>query len=260
MESLRQISDPLRVGLEAVNEAAVLHQELEWDSADLKSPQQLVTRVDFEVEQRIKEHVSEQFSTHAFVGEEEGAVGNSDAVWYIDPIDGTTDFVYGLPHSSISLALVVDGTRKVGIVHHLQSDTTYAAVRGEGAYRDGEPIAVSTETALDRSLFGIGFSRKDTGDRTLRAAFEYLLDETLGVRRYGSAALQLCYTADGTFEGFLHRNLSSWDVAAGTLIVEEAGGTVTDFDGNATEQTVLDGDIVATNGKLRDRIGFLNPS
>ncbi|QLH80472.1 inositol monophosphatase family protein [Halosimplex pelagicum] len=260
MESLRLSSEQLRVGLEAVNEAAVLHQEVEWDTADLKSPQQLVTKVDFEVEQRIKDHLSEHFAGHAFVGEEEGADGESDAVWYIDPIDGTTDFVYGLPHSSISLALVVDGTRKIGIVHHIQSDTTYAAVRGEGAYRDGEPISVSDEPDLDRSLFGIGFSRKDTGDPTLRSAFEYLLDRTLGVRRYGSAALQLCYTADGTFEGFIHRNLSAWDVAAGTLIVEEAGGEVTDFDGDATEETLLDGDIVATNGNLHPRVEFLHSS
>lgn len=258
MEQLVREHTPLRVGLEAVDNAAAIHRDHEWDGAELKSPQQLVTEVDVRIEQRIKDRLSAAFPGHAFVGEEEGAQGDSESVWYIDPIDGTTDFVYGLPHSSISLAYVVDGVRKVGIVHHPRSDTTYAAVAGSGAYRDGERISVSPETELDRSLFGIGFSRKDVDDPTMRAAFEFLIAETLGVRRYGSAALQLCYAADGTFDGFLHRNLGSWDVAAGTLVVEEAGGVVTDFAGNSTEAELFSGDVVATNEQLWDRMEFVD--
>ncbi|MFC7141511.1 inositol monophosphatase family protein [Halosimplex aquaticum] len=260
MEQLVRENKPLRVGLEAVDNAATIHQEREWDGAELKSPQQLVTEIDFRIEQRIKERLSAEFPTHAFVGEEEGSEGASESVWYIDPIDGTTDFVYDLPHSSISLAYVVDGVRTVGIVHHPESDTTYAAVAGEGAYRNGDQISVSDETDLSRSLFGIGFSQNDVNSQTLRTAFEFLIDETLGVRRYGSAALQLCYAADGTFDGFLHRNLGSWDVAAGTLIVEEAGGVVTDFAGNSTEEQLFEGDVVATNEQLRDRMEFVTPS
>lgn len=259
MEHLVRENTPLRVGLEAVERAAEIHQEHEWDDAELKSPQQLVTEIDVRIEQRLKDRLSAAFPAHAFVGEEEGSHGDSESVWYIDPIDGTTDFVYGLPHSSISLAYVVDGVRKVGIVHHPNSDTTYTAVAGEGAYRDGERISVSPETELDRSLFGIGFSRKDVNDPTLRTAFEFLIDETLGVRRYGSAALQLCYAADGTFDGFLHRNLGSWDVAAGTLIVEEAGGVVTDFAGNSTAEEPFNGDVIATNEQLWERMEFVNP-
>lgn len=257
MEELIAEHDALGAALGGAEQAAKVHREYEWNEAQMKSPQQLVTEADVRAEQRIKAHISETFPDHAFVGEEEGVDGSSSYVWHIDPIDGTTDFVYGLPHSSISIALVVDGKREVGVVHHPHSDTTYAAVRGAGAYRDDELISPSETDALDESLFGAGFSRHDVDDDQMREVFECLIGETLGIRRYGSSALNLCYAADGTFDGFVHRNLGTWDVAAGTLIVEEANGVVTNFDGEGGEEVILEGDVVATNKVLHDHLPFI---
>lgn len=258
LSELRRRNEHLDAALEAASRGARIHREYDSDEdARLKSPQQLVTEADVDIEQQVKESIADRFPTHAFVGEEEGSEGDSEHVWHVDPIDGTMDFVFDLPHSSVSIGLVVDGRREVGVVVHPETDTTYAAVRGEGAFRDGDPISVTSETDLDRSLFGVGFSRHDADSEAVRAAFEFLIGETLGIRRYGSSALTLSYVADGTLSGFVHRNLGSWDVAAGTLLVEEAGGVVRNFDGDSGDDVVLEGDVVATNEALAAQMSFV---
>lgn len=256
IDEVRRRSEPLDVALEAAQEAMTTHRQHEYSEADLKSPQQLVTEADIAIEQRIKDRISDQFPDHAFVGEEEGAEGDAEAVWHIDPIDGTTDFVFNLPHSSVSIALVVNGTREVGVVAHPESETVYAAVEGEGAFRNGQPITISSETDPNRSLFGIGFSRHDLDDERMQGALEYFIGETLGIRRYGSSALNQCYVADGTLNGFVHCNLGTWDVAAGSLIVEEAGGVVRNFSGEDGDAVALAGDVIATNEGLYEQLPF----
>lgn len=257
IDEVRRRNEQLDVALDAVRRAATTHREYEYSGADLKSPQQLVTEADVAIEQQVKERISDRFPDHAFVGEEEGPVGDANHVWHVDPIDGTTDFVFDLPHSSVSIALVVDGTREVGVIAHPRSGTVYAAARGEGAFRDGEPISVADETEPKRSLFGVGFSRRDVDNERMQAAFEYFIGNTLGIRRYGSSALSQCYVADGTLHGFVHCNLGTWDVAAGSLVVEEAGGVVRDFDGESGDDVALSGDIVTTNPALYEQLPFV---
>lgn len=257
LDELRKRIDFLDIAFEAAELAAEVHHTYDYDDVRLKARQQLVTEADVAAERAIKEHIADHFPNHAFVGEEEGAEGNSSHVWHIDPIDGTTDFVYGLPHSSTSIALVVDGTREIGVVGHPNSGTTYAAVRDEGAFQNNDRITVSTESNPNRSLFAIGFSHRDAGNKQILETLEYLIQETLGVRRYGSSALNLCYVADGTLDGFIHRNLGTWDVAAGSLIAEEAGGVVQNFKGEAGDDAVLDGDIIATNESLCEQLPFV---
>lgn len=257
IDEIRRRNEPLDVALQAARQATTTHRDFTYSGAELKSPQQLVTEADVAIERQIKEQISQRFPDHAFVGEEEGVEGEAEYVWHVDPIDGTTDFVFDLPHSSVSIALVVEGTREVGVVSHPRSGTVYAAVRDEGAFRDGHPIGVSDVTNPDRSLFGVGFSRHDVDDDRMQTALEYFIGNTLGVRRYGSSALSQCYVADGTLNGFVHCNLGTWDVAAGSLVVEEAGGVVRNFDSDEGDDVALAGDVVVTNEGLYEQLPFV---
>ncbi|MCX7744813.1 MAG: inositol monophosphatase, partial [Flavobacteriales bacterium] len=167
-------------------------------------------------------------------------------IWVVDPLDGTTNFVHGIPHYCISIALLYKGNPVVGVVYDVANNELFTAVKGEGSTLNNKRITVSVQENIHKSLIGTGFpvTRYERLDEYLKVLRRVIL-ETRGVRRIGTAALDLCYVAAGRFEAFYEIGLNIWDVAAGVLIVQEAGGKTTDFKGG---QNYLEGrEILASN-------------
>lgn len=220
-----------------------------------KAAADFVTEVDVAAERAIVGVVRDAYPDHAVLAEE--GVANTDAAgddgyrWVIDPLDGTTNFIRDLPCFAVSVACEQAGRPVAAAVLDVVADQLYSAAQGEGAERDGAAIAVSQRTAFEEGLWltGIPFRNVEVLPRFL-PGLERMASGSLGIRRMGSAALDLCFVACGRAEGFWEYGLSRWDTCAGALIVEEAGGRVTDFSGGAGH---LDsGDIVASNGRLHD--------
>ncbi|HEY5573111.1 MAG TPA: inositol monophosphatase family protein [Anaerolineales bacterium] len=193
----------------------------------------LVTDLDYRAETLLLNEIKERFPSHGAVAEETGGLeGSGSRRWYIDPLDGTVNFAHGVPIFSISVAYAEDGDLKLGTVYDPIQEECFTAERGRGAWLNGEPIRVSRTGNLDDSLLVTGFPydiRTNPENNLDNFARFSLL--TQGVRRLGSAALDLCYVAAGRFDGFWEMRLNAWDVAAGGLIAEEAGARVTDLRG-----------------------------
>jgi myo-inositol-1(or 4)-monophosphatase len=172
--------------------------------------------------------------------------------WVIDPLDGTTNFAHGYPRFAVSIGVEHEGEPAVGVVYDPLLDECYHAVAGGGAFRNGKPIRVSRETAFDRALLATGFAydKRENDDNLVE--FRAVLKTARELRRDGSAALDLCYVACGRLEGYWEHKLKPWDVAAGGLIVCEAGGRVSDRDGGPAWRSGAE--IVATNGALHDAL------
>ena len=215
-----------------------------------KSELDLVTATDRDAERLIVDGIRAAFPDHGIVAEESApSPGRDGHRWYIDPLDGTTNFAHGYPQFAVSLALADADDLVFGLVHDPMREETFTAVRGQGARLNGAPVRVSETTRLAQALLGTGFPY----DRRQHVAF-YLgfvaeaICSTQGIRRAGSAALDLCYVACGRLDAFWEWKLKPWDVAAGRLIVEEAGGRVSDFSAAAHR---LEGDeTAASNGHL----------
>ena len=211
----------------------------------------LVTEADREAESRIVDTIRQQYPQHGFLAEEGGAVqGQVDGLWIIDPLDGTTNFAHGLPTCCVSIAFMAEAAIQLGVVLAPFANELFVAVRGAGAQCNGRPIRVSPTGALVDSLLVTGFpyNVRDILEPTVKR-FSRCLAASRGLRRLGSAALDLCYVATGRFEAFWEENLKPWDTAAGALIVEEAGGRVTDF-ANRYFQPTDSQTTLATNGRL----------
>ncbi|RMF41316.1 MAG: inositol monophosphatase [Anaerolineae bacterium] len=192
-----------------------------------------VTEVDQQSEAFLLEAIQRRFPGHHIVAEENGEVqGDADSLWYIDPIDGTVNFAHGVPIFSVSLAYVREGAVQFGVVYAPLLDECFAAARGQGATLNGQPIRVSPTDTLDGSLLVTGFPYhiRTTTENNLNWYAHFAL-RTQGVRRLGSAALDLCYVAAGRFDGYWEKFVEPWDVAAGALIAREAGAVVTAYDG-----------------------------
>lgn len=211
----------------------------------------LVTKYDVECERLIRARLGESFASHRIVGEEQEASGEGELVWYVDPIDGTTNFAHGHPFFCVSIALWQAGTPLVGVVHAPALGVTWSGARGLGATRNEEVCAVSTTSVLDDALCATGFAynRVSATDDNI-AEHKLLLKHTRGVRRCGAAALDLALVADGTYDVYWEQGLKPWDVAAGILLVKEAGGVVTDYGGG--ENDLLAGQLVAASPSLHD--------
>ncbi len=210
----------------------------------------LVTSADRAAETLIVERLGAAFPDDAILAEESrGAIHPGGRRWLVDPLDGTTNFAHGYPLFAVSIALEIDGVVQCGVVHEPNRRETFAAARGRGATRNGRPLAVSTVDSLGRSLLVTGFpySIREEPEPTL-TLLRAFLGEAQGLRRDGSAALDLCFVAAGHFDGFWELGLKPWDVAAGSLIVEEAGGRVTNLDGGPFE--LAGGRLLATNGRV----------
>lgn len=221
-----------------------------------KGPIDLVTAADLEVEQAFRELIAARFPSHEVLGEEAaGAPGGrrSGHRWIIDPVDGTTNFVHGLALFCVSIALEIDGRVDVGVVYDPIGEELFTAERGEGARLNGRRLAVTSRDALIDALLVTGFPYRPRGGRRHQVdVFAAFLQASRAVRRLGSAALDLCYVAAGRFDAFWEDQLHAWDIAAGALIVTEAGGRVTDYADAPVD--FARGQIVASNGVLHARM------
>jgi myo-inositol-1(or 4)-monophosphatase len=225
-----ELDERLGAAEEAVREAGRLALDLFARRAhlriDRKGAQDLVSEADRSCEDVIIDRLSRRFSGDGFLGEEGGARNpGAAAIWVIDPIDGTHNFLTGVPFWCVSVALVVAGEPVLGLIHHPIAGEFYSASAGGGAYLNGEPIGVSGETDLTRARVCVGFSyRRPVVEHT--RVVEALLSAGCEYLRLGSGALGLAFTAAGRFDGYWERHINSWDAAAGLVLVREAGGAV----------------------------------
>jgi myo-inositol-1(or 4)-monophosphatase len=215
---------------------------------EYKGEADLVTEADEEAERKIMEVIHEAFPDHGMLTEEGGETqGQGNARWIVDPLDGTTNYAHGLPLFCTSIALEKDNEVVLGVVHDPMANETYAAERGAGATLNGEPLEVSSTGELARALLGTSFADRPEELKVGLDVFGRLAGLARGMRRLGSGALDLCYVAAGRLDGCYERGFSAWDVAAGVLIVEEAGGSVTDHRGSRLDPEESEG-LVASNG------------
>lgn len=192
----------------------------------------LVTDADRASEELISERIRGAFPEHGFLGEEgTRGVGDAEFSWVVDPLDGTTNYTHAYPHFAVSIALERHGEAILGVVYDPMRDELFVAERGRGATLNGAPIRVSAENELLRSLLATGFPYEPSQRDEALAVWNALMDACQGVRRDGAAALNLSWVACGRLDGFYERNLKPWDMAAGALLVAEAGGLVSDYAG-----------------------------
>jgi myo-inositol-1(or 4)-monophosphatase len=219
-----------------------------------KSETDLVTEADLQSEKLILEFMGHHFPEDIFLTEETGRHGHgSERVWLIDPLDGTINFIHELPFFAVSVALQVQAETRLGVVYSPCTQELFAAVKGAGAFLNQRPITVSKTTRLIDSLLATGFPytvHQNPGDVMKR--FGNLAVRGQAIRRIGSAALDLCYVAAGRFAGFWEQDLKPWDTAAGDLLVKEAGGRVTDFEGNPFTPYLKT--VVASNSLIHDEL------
>jgi myo-inositol-1(or 4)-monophosphatase len=221
---------------------------------DFKGRVDLVTEYDVKSEKFIKGEIARIFPRHSILAEESGQTDNRPShVWVVDPLDGTTNFAHDYPAYCVSIGLEVEGENVLGVVYDPVHDEMFSAVKRQGAYMNRVQIHVSSQAKLSRSLVGTGFpydiaeSDEDNLDN-----FARMYKVAQGIRRGGSAALDLCYLACGRFDGFWELKLHPWDTAAGIVIVKEAGGKVTDFAGK--KYSIYGKYILASNSKIHKQM------
>ena len=248
----------LAVAKEAAFQAGnVLRTFLKTDfQVSKKGPTNLVTEIDLRAEAMIIELIECHFPDHSVLSEERGEkVGTAAYRWIIDPIDGTTNYAHGYPCFCVSIAQEIEGLVQLGVVYDPIADELFWAERHQGAHLNDEPIRVSEVGESIESLVATGFAYDpEERDRNLEL-FARVTRNVRGVRRDGSAALDLCYVACGRFDGFWEISLNPWDVAAGQLIIEEAGGRVTRFDQSPCG--IEGSEVLASNGKMHGALSEL---
>lgn len=214
----------------------------------------LVTEIDKASEKLITDFVNKKFPSHSILAEEgSGEQKNSEYLWVIDPLDGTNNFTHGLPIFSVSIGLQKNGETIAGVVYDVIRDILFSAEIGAGAFSDSKKIKVSGNDNIAHSMLVTGFpyNKKENPDKVFEK-FIAFTKAARGVRRLGSAAIDFCYLASGVFDGFWEVHLHPWDICAGKLIVEEAGGLVTDFDGNKT--SIYTKRMLTSNGKIHNQM------
>jgi myo-inositol-1(or 4)-monophosphatase len=212
----------------------------------------LVTQADVESEQLILAAIQEHYPNHAVLAEESGGSGQSDYIWVIDPLDGTTNFAHHHPHFSISICLTHQYDPVLAVVFDPLRDELFVAEKGRGATLNGQPIAVASASTLAQALLATGFPNNRTGSQNNLPEFARILLQIQGVRRSGSAALDLAYVACGRLDGYWELSLNPWDWMGGILLVHEAGGIVTTTAG--TPMTLETPSIVAGNPAIQARL------
>ena len=247
----------LNTAVKAARKAGAIITRASYDLEKLtvraKQENDFVSEVDHAAEEAIISVLRESYPKHAFLAEESGASvpdpANAEFLWVIDPLDGTTNFLHGFPQYCVSIALLHKGVLSQGVVFDPNRNELFTAGKGAGAYLNDRRIRVSKTVSIKESLIGTGFpfremSNYDDYSRMLTN----VMKNTAGVRRPGAAALDLAYVAAGRYDGFFEMGLSAWDMAAGALMIREAGGLVGDFDGE--ENYLESGRIVAANARL----------
>ncbi len=261
-----QVSESeLEAYLQAATEAArtagefILSRARTVGSVRMKGGVSPVTEVDAEAERIIRTALLDRFPAHRLLGEEESAEGrvpgvaSGDFLWIVDPIDGTKNFIRGLPHYAVSIALARDGVPLVGVVHEPNRPETFWAVAGGGAFLNGEPLKVSGTTELKSAMVCSGFSRSNWSHFDLYSAMRSTcLRRCQALRRSGSSALDLCYVAAARFDAFWQFGLNAWDIAAGVLIVREAGGRASNIHGNT--HNLFESSLVSSNGPVEQEL------
>lgn len=228
-------------------------QDLDLLTVRTKGDNDFVSEVDTLAEQTIVETLLEAYPGHAILAEEGGGRGESDYVWIIDPLDGTTNFLHGFPQFAVSIGCAYKNVLTHAVVFDPSRNELFTASRGAGAFLNDKRIRVSKRDKLKDSLIGTGFPYHDFSYmETYLKMFADLLPKTAGLRRPGSASLDLAYVAAGRFDGFWEANLKPWDIAAGALLIMEAGGLVADFDGN--EGFLDSGNVIAGNPKVFNQL------
>lgn len=212
-----------------------------------------VTQVDEAAENSIISTIQEYYPDHAFLAEESGKQGQSDYTWIIDPLDGTTNFIHGLPIFAVSIALRIKGRMSIGVVYDPNRQEFFTAIRGRGAQVDGHKIRVSGRRGLEGALIGTGFPyRSHERMKSYLAMLEQVLLNTVDVRRPGSASLDLANLAAGRLDGFWEFGLNIWDIAAGSLILREAGGLISELEDQP--DYLETGNIIAGSPKVHDAL------
>ena len=220
-----------------------------------KGPGDLVTEADKLAEEQVLRVLKRHLPDHQILAEESGALGNAESkyLWAIDPLDGTTNYAHGLPLAATSVGLMIDGLPAVGAVYNPFSDELFQAATGLGATRNRRPIQVSQTKELSKSLLitGFAYDRRETKDNNY-AEFCHLTHLTQGVRRLGCASMDLAGVACGRLDGYWERGIQPWDMAAGIVLVREAGGKVTSYDNSPLN--IPSGRILATNNLIHDEL------
>lgn len=218
-----------------------------------KAQNDFVTEVDQKAEMTIIEIISRAYPNHSFLGEESGHSGESDYLWIIDPLDGTTNFLHGFPQFAVSIALQYKDEITQAVVYDPMSQELFTASKGEGAQLNNRRLRVTPRKGLQGALLGTGFPFKQQQHLDVYLeTFKALFPDTAGIRRPGSAALDLAYLAAGRLDGFWEIGLNPWDIAAGVLLVKEAGGMIGDFSGG--DEYLKTGNVVAGNLKVYEDI------
>jgi len=222
--------------------------EVEHLQVSLKGPANFVTAADRRAEEILYQELTKARPGYGFVGEEGGRREGADRThtWIVDPLDGTSNFLHGIPQFAISIALEREGTIVAGVTYNPANDELFTAERGKGAFLDGHRLRVAGRRRLVEAVIACGLPHHGKGDLALfRAEFAAIQDKIAGLRRFGAAALDLAWVAAGRLDGYWERDISPWDMAAGLLLVREAGGFVTDLEGG--DAMLAKGNILAGN-------------
>ena len=254
----RELGNHMAVAVEAAQEAGQIllnnFGTIRDDDVKFKSIFDYVTHIDLESESAIIHRIKEAFPNHSILAEESGeGISGSDYVWIIDPLDGTTNFIHGFPFFSVSIGLMHKNEMLSGVIYDPSREELFCAQRGQGAFLNGNRISISKTCDLSRALIATGFPfRKKAALEAYLKSFHSIFAQCSGIRRAGSAALDLAYVACGRTEGFWELNLNIWDTAAGILIISEAGGVVSDLNGG--NEYLATGNIVAGNLKIHRQL------
>mgnify|MGYP001811670572 FL=1 len=243
----------LNVAVEAAHSAAnIMRRQIQHVDAipfEKKARHDYVTEVDKACEYEIVREIKRYYPEHSFLCEEGGASGESEVVWVIDPLDGTSNYMHGIPHFAVSIAQQVKGRTEHAVVYDPMRDEMFTASRGSGAYLNQKRIRVSARSGLDSAVLATAFPFRQRNQlQSYARVFQAILSKIEDFRRAGTASLDLAWVAAGRLDGFFELGLQPWDVAAGTLIVREAGGVVIDWDGGDKVEEA--GSILAAPFKL----------
>ena len=246
----------LNIAVKAARRAGAIINRASQDIGTLtvksKNFNDFVSEVDVAAERAIIDTLKDAYPTHGFLGEESGSTSNeSDFIWIIDPLDGTTNFLHGFPQYCVSIALQHKGEITQAVIYEPNRNDLYTATKGRGAFLNDKRIRVSKCDKLQESLIGTGFPFRDFKYLdTYLSMFKSMLQKTTGIRRPGSAALDLAYVANGSLDGFWEIGLSPWDIAAGGLLVREAGGIISNLNGK--DGWLQSGNVLAASPKIYD--------
>ncbi|MAJ91736.1 MAG: inositol monophosphatase [Legionellales bacterium] len=234
----------------AAGDSIVREMDRTYDiSIEDKGKNDFVTEVDRNAEEIIISTIQKSYSDHAFLGEETGQRGKSDYIWIIDPLDGTTNFLHSFPHFAVSIALQHKGILEQAVIYDPLKQELFTATKGKGALLNNRKIRVSAKNELDGALLGTGFPyNNEKAMLKFIESYKALFPRVAGIRRAGVASLDLAYVASGRLDGFWEFNLKQWDIAAGILLIQEAGGISAELTGGVNY--LESGNIISANPKL----------